>query len=217
VPGINLVALSLALLLNTKVKGMSVFRTIFYIPTIVPIIASALLWQFIYSPSFGLLNSILDIFHIPPQSWTFDANLVLPSIAALPIWAGGGFMIIYLAALQGVPVHLYEAVEIDGGGILRKFWTITLPMLTPIIFFNVVMTFIQGMQSFLEALIISQGGPGDSSRLYVIDLLEKAFLYRELGSASASSWVLLVIIGSITLLLFKTSPLWVYYESDVSK
>jgi multiple sugar transport system permease protein len=217
VPAINLAAFLLSLLLNTKVKGISLFRTIFYLPSIVPFLATALLWTFIYSPMFGLLNSILDIFHIPPQNWTFDVHLVLYSLVALPVWGCGGMMIIYLAALQGVPTHLYEAVEIDGGGTLRKFWSITIPMLSPMIFFNVVMTFIAGMQAFLEASLLTGGGPGNASRFLMLDMISKAFSSREFGSASASAWVLFIIIGMITFLLFKSSRYWVYYESDVRR
>jgi multiple sugar transport system permease protein len=217
VPATNISALLIALLLNSKVKGMSLFRTMFYIPSIVPIVASVVLWQFIYNPTFGLMNSILELFHLPPQQWLFDTNLALPSLVLMAVWGSGGTMIIYLAALQSVPAHLYEAVEIDGGGKLRKFWNVTLPSISPILLFNGIMSFIGSMQSFVEANLMTGGGPADRTRFYMLDLFDKVFVWRDMGIASASAWVLFVIIGIVTFVFFKVSKMFVFYENEVSK
>lgn len=217
VPAINIYAFFLAMLLNTKAKGMSFFRTAFYIPSIVPIVASAAMWLFIYNPTFGLLNQLLEPLGIGPQNWIFSENLVIPSLVAMVAWSAGGTMVIYLAGLQSVPTHLYESVEIDGGGRIRKFWSITLPMMSPIIFFNAIMSFIGSMQMFTEAYVMTGGGPNDASLMYMMYLYTKAFSFQEMGIASAMAWVLFIMIALLTALIFKTSSFWVYYENEVRR
>jgi multiple sugar transport system permease protein len=212
VPVINIFALFLAILLNSNVKGRSIFRTVFYIPSIVPIVASATLWLFIYNPTYGLLNKVMDFVHLPEQKWIWDEHLVIASIVVMSAWGAGSVMVIYLAGLQSVPVHLYEAIEIDGGGTLRKIWNITIPMMSPIIFFNMVMSFIGGLQVFTEGYIMTQGGPNNASLFYMLNLYREAFTNQNLGYASAMAWFLFVIIAIVTALVFKSSSFWVYYE-----
>ena len=213
VPCVQIFAFLLANLLNSKIKGLSFFRTIFYIPSIFPFIAVAILWMFIYNPDFGLLNQLLGVFHIPPQDWLVSKSLVLPSLVFMSMWMSGGAMIIYLAALQGVPNHLYEAVEIDGGGRIRKFWHVTVPMLSPIIFFNSLMGLIGVMQTFNEAYVMTNGGPDKQTYFYLFMIYREAFTDGNMGYASALAWILFIILGGLSITIFKFSRNFVHYEA----
>ena len=213
VPLITVVTFLVALLLNAKVPGISVFRTIFYIPSIVPAVASAALWMFIYNPMFGLLNSILKTLGLPPSNFIFSKEGVIPCLAVMAVWASGNTVVIYLAGLQGVSRQLYEAAEIDGANVFSQFKNITVPMMTPIIFYNVVMGIINAMQTFTQAYIMTDGGPDNASLFYTLLLYRTAFKNSSMGYASAMSWVLFVIIALLTALVFKTSNSWVYYEN----
>jgi multiple sugar transport system permease protein len=212
VPLTTVIGLLVASLLNTKVKMMSVFRTIFYIPSIVPAVASSALWMFLCNPMYGLLNNVLGIFGIPPQNWIYDPYMVIPSLSVIAVWGAGNTVIIYLAGLQGIPRHLYESIEIDGGNTFHKFFNITVPMISPIIFYNVVMGIIGSMQTFTQAYVMTEGGPDNASLFYVLLLYRTAFTNQEMGYASAMAWILFILVAILTFISFKSSNLWVFYE-----
>ena len=207
-----ILSLLVAVLLNQKVRGLSWFRTIFYLPTVLPIVASSMLWLWILNPS-GLLNFFIRLLGIPAQNWLTSESLALPSIILMSLWGSFGIsMIIFLAGLQGVPASLYESAEIDGAGAWRKFFNITLPMISPVIFFNFVMGVIGTFQVFTQGYLLTDGRPNNSTLFYVLYLYRNAFEYLNMGYASAMAWVLFVIIMAATLFILRTSSLWVYYE-----
>lgn len=217
VPINTAVGIFLALLLNNdKIKGLKFFRTTFYLPTVVSGVAVALLWQWVLDPNFGLINNALNYIGIQGPGWLTSTVWSKPSIILMNAWAVGGTMIIYLAGLQGIPESLYESATIDGAGPIRKFINITLPMLSPTIFFNVIMGVISGFQVFMQAYIMTDGGPNNSTLFYAFYLYNKAFRDLQMGSASAMGWILLVITLALTLVIFKFSSSFVYYE-DSSK
>ncbi|ALS28070.1 ABC transporter permease [Paenibacillus sp. 32O-W] len=209
-----LAAFIIALLLNQKVKGLSVFRTIYYMPVLVPSIANSMLWLWLYNPDFGLFNSLLNGIGLPGSQWIYDETMAVPSLILMSTWGVGNAMVIFLAGLQGVPGHLYEAVEVDGGGALRKFWHVTLPSMTPTIFFNVVMGTIGTLQVFDQAYVMTNGGPNNATLFYIYYLYRTAFSESEMGYAAALAWVLFLIILALTALVFRSSKFWVYYEGE---
>lgn len=212
VPVNTAMGILLAVLMNQKVRGIRLFRTIYFLPSILSGVAVALLWQWILDPNFGLINTFLANFGISGPGWLLDEAWSKPSLVLMNLWAVGGSMIIYLAGLQGIPQSLYEAATVDGAGPIRKFINITLPMLTPTIFFNVVMGVLSGFQVFLQAFIMTGGGPNNSTMFFAFYLYNKAFKDLQLGYASAMAWILLLITLLCTLIIFKTSSRWVYYE-----
>jgi len=212
------VGLAIAMLLNTEVRGMKVYRTIFYLPAIVPVVASSILWIWVLNPSNGLINSFLKMLGVanPPlwlqsSSWLFGSKA---SIILMGLWGAGAGMIIWLAGLKGIPSYLYEAAQIDGAGPIRKFIHVTLPMLTPYIFFNLIMGMIGTMQIFTQAYIMTQGGPDDSTMFYAYYLFNNAFRYFKMGYASAMAWILFLIILALTLAQMTLAKRWVYYEHE---
>ncbi|MBI4557024.1 MAG: sugar ABC transporter permease [Candidatus Hydrogenedentes bacterium] len=223
-------SLGLALLLNQKLRGITVFRTIFYIPSVVGGVATVVLWMYIFNPVFGPLNGLLRALNnffdqtgylafitVPEPGWFADPAWAKPSLIIMNLWtAGGAGMLIFLAGLQGVPVELYEVAELDGAGRGRKFWNITLPMLTPTIYFNFVMGLIGALQVFMQALVIAgeKGGYDNSLLFYVLYLYRKAFIEYEMGYASALAWILFVIILTLTMAVVRSSRTWVYYEGE---
>lgn len=213
VPCYMVFAFTLAMLLNAKIKGLSFFRTVFYLPSIVPVVASAMIWMWLYNPDLGLINHILSSVGLPTSLWLYSEKMVIPSIVLMGLWGTGGTMVIFLAGLKGISDHYYEAIEIDGGSGWHKFWYITVPMMTPTIFFNAVMGLIGAFQVFSEAYILTQGGPNNASLFYVFYIWREAFRNSNMGYASALAWVLFVIIMIFTLIVFKTSK-WVYYEGE---
>lgn len=212
VPLSMLFAFGLAQLLNQKIRGLPIFRTIFYLPSIVPFVASSVLFLWLFNPDFGMFNAILGFFGIPKLQWIFSSTLVVPSLILMSLWGVGGMMIIFLAGLQGVPRHLYEAVEVDGGNAWHRLRHVTIPMITPIILFNLVLSIIGAMQTFTQAYVMTQGGPDNASLFYVLYLYRTAFQEGNMGYASALAWVLFIIIMAMSLAVFKTSGRWVYYE-----
>ncbi len=201
------VALSLALLLNCRVRGTAIFRTIFYLPSIVPVIASSMLWLWIFNPSFGLLNwalaPICHLFGGNPPGWLGDPTWAKPALILMSAWGVGNSMIIYLAGLQDVPEALYEAAEIDGASKWQQFWYVTLPMLMPVIYFNLVMGIIGALQTFTQVFIMTggtDGTPAQSTLMYATYLFGTAFFKLRMGYASALAWVLFCIIAALTLL-----------------
>ncbi|WP_048717201.1 carbohydrate ABC transporter permease [Bacillus sp. 522_BSPC] len=212
VPLVMAGAFFIAMLLNQKVKGLSIFRTIFYLPVLVPSVANTMLWLWMFNPDFGLLNTILGSVGISGQQWIYSESSSIPSLMLMSTWGLGNAAVIFLAGLQGVPAHLYEAVEVDGGGPLRKLWHVTIPMMTPTIFFNLVMALINTFQVFNEAYIMTEGGPNNSTLFYVYYLFRTAFKDSQMGYACALAWGLFLIILFLSSLVFLTSKKWVYYE-----
>jgi multiple sugar transport system permease protein len=206
------ISTSVAMLLNMKVRGLAFFRTVFYLPSIVPDIASALLWATIFNTQFGLLNQFFKSVGLPAAGWLTDPLLTKPSLILISLWGFGGSMVIFLAALQDIPVHLYEAAEIDGASPWQKNLFVTLPMITPTIFFNLIMGIIGATQYFTTAYVMLGAGPLDSTRFYMFHLYTNAFRYFKMGYASAMALLLFTFVLLVTLVLFKTSGRWVYYE-----
>lgn len=204
----------LAILLNQNVKGKAVFRTIFYLPSIVPIIAISFIWLWLLNPDLGLANELLRSLGLPGSQWIFGEKTVVPSLALMNLWTTGGTMIIFLAGLQDIPRSLYEAIEMDGGTRLDKLRHITIPLMTPTIFFNLIMGIINGFQVFSQAYVMTNGGPNNASLFYVFYLYREAFQFSRMGSASAIAWVLFAIIMILTYVVFRSSNKWVYYEGD---
>jgi multiple sugar transport system permease protein len=212
VPLVLAIAFIVALLLNQKVRGLAFFRTAFYLPSIVPAVASAMIWIWLFNPDFGLLNQFLGIFNLPKLQWIYSETQVIPSLILMSIWGMGGSMIIFLAGLQGVPEQLYEAVEVDGGNWWHKFRYITIPMMTPIIFFNLIMGIIGTLQTFNQAYVMTSGGPNYASLFYVYYLYLNAFNYGAMGYSCALAWILFLIVLGLTLIVLRSSSYWVYYE-----
>lgn len=207
-------AILLALLLNEKVKGLSLFRTIFYIPSTVPLIASSVLWLWMYNPDFGLFNVVLDWFGLPPQQWIYASDSVMMSLVIMSIWSVGPMMIIFLAGLTAIPQHLYDAVSVDGGNVFNRLWTVTIPMLTPTILFNLVLSIIGSLQTFTQAYVMTDGGPGNASLFYGLYLYRTAFQNGELGYASGLAVLQFAVIVVLSLFVFRTSSRWVHYGGD---
>lgn len=211
-------SLALAMLLNLKVKGMQGFRSIFYIPAILPGAAVAMVWTMVLRPQpSGIFNAILGLVNIDPVPWLTSPDWVLKSFIIMSMWGVGGGMIIYLAGLQSVPTQLYEAAEIDGAGSWQKFRNVTLPMISPTLFFNLIMGIIGSFQVFVSSFIMTQGGPAYASMFYVLYLYQKAFKYLQMGYACALAWILFAIILTLTLIVFKSSKAWVYYEAELKR
>jgi multiple sugar transport system permease protein len=209
-------SVALALLLNRKLLGMSVYRTVFYLPNILPTIAMSVLWIWLLNPNYGLFNSILQSLGLPGVPWLTSPTWSKPSFVIMGLWGIGGSMVIYLAGLQDIPEHLYEAADLDGATSLQKVRHVTLPMLTPTIFFNLVMGLIGVFSFFTQAYVMTHGGPVDSTLFYMLYLYQNAFVYFKMGYASAMAWILFVIVVSLTLLVFKSSGRWVYYGGSIS-
>jgi len=215
VPTCIITAFIIALILNNRnLRGLTFFRAAFYIPTIIPIIATAMIFMWMMSPDFGLFNAILNILGLPPSKWIYAKESVLPSLLLMTAWCSGNIMVVFLAGLQDIPSQLYEAIEVDGGGVFTKFRHVTLPMMTPTIFFNMVMFFISSMQAFLPAYIMTQGGPDNQSNFLVYYLYRVAFEFQEIGKATSLGWVLFFLIVAISALLFWTSKYWVIYGDE---
>ena len=207
--------LFLAVLLNQNIKVKSFIRTVFYLPSVVSGVAVAMLWLWIFNSDFGLLNLILHLFGIRGPAWLSDPNYVLAAFVIMSLWGVGGSMVIYLAGLQGVPTDLYEAAEVDGAGSLLRFWHITLPMISPVIFFNLIMGIIAALQIFNQAYIMTQGGPQNASMFMMLYLYFNAFEYFKMGYASALAWLIFFYILALTLFVFRSSSRWVFYAGSV--
>jgi multiple sugar transport system permease protein len=221
VPLGQLVALALAVLLNQQVRGQGFFRTVFYLPSVIAGVATAMVWTLLLHPDAGAVNQLLRWVHVPERSmpgWFSSPALwppgALPGLILMSVWGTGAAMIIYLAGLQNVPQDLVEAAEIDGATAVQRFRHLTIPMLTPTIFFNVVMGIIGSFQVFTSSFVVSNGtgGPAESTLTYVLYLYKHAFEQFHMGYAAALAWIMFVILMSITLLVFKSSNRWVYYE-----
>jgi len=206
--------LGIALLLNHEIRGMAVYRTFFFLPSIMPAVAASILWIWIFNPQEGVLNNALAQVGIPGPAWLQDQQWSKPALVLMGLWGAGGGMIVWLAGLKGIPRQLYEAAEIDGAGVVRRFWNVTLPMLSPYIFFNLVMGLIMAFQIFTQAYIMTQGGPVDSTLFYAYELFNNAFRYMRMGYASAMAWVLFGVILALTLVQIRMAPRWVHYGDE---
>ena len=209
-----LTALTLALLLNTKVKGLAFYRTVFFLPSLMPLVAGSILWFFMYKGEGGIINTLLAQIGINGPAWLADPNWSKPAIVFMAAWGAGNAMVIFLAGLQDVPTSLYEASIIDGANWLQRLRHVTLPMISPVIYFNVVMGVIGGFQAFAQALIMtdSTGAPEQSTLFYVLQLYNVGFQDLRMGYASAMAWVLFVIILALTFLATRLSKRWVTYD-----
>ena len=214
VPGGTLIALALAMVLSQKLRGVNIWRTIFFIPSVLSSVAIAVLWLYIFRPEGGLLNIVLSWFGIEGPGWLNSEQGALPAMIIMSWWTVGGQIVIYLAGIKGIPTVLYEVAEIDGAGVWARFRKVTLPMLSPVIFFNVVLAIIGAFQVFDTGFVLTRGGPNDATLFYMIYLYERAFEFVQMGYASALAWILFVVIMAVTLLVVRSSAAWVYYEND---
>lgn len=205
-------ALFVASLLNFKIKGVGFFRTAYYLPSILGgSVAISVLWRFLFADN-GLVNMLLEILHIPTISWMGDQKYALLTIGLLSVWQFGSSMVIFLAALKNIPNTLYEAARIDGASKIRMFFSITFPLLTPVIFFNFIMQMLNAFQEFNAPYIVTKGGPLNSTYLYSLLIYDNSFKYFNMGYASALAWFFFIIIMLCTAIVFKTQKYWVYYE-----
>jgi ABC-type sugar transport system permease subunit len=205
---------ALALLLNVEVRGISVYRTIFYLPSIVPTVATTVVFIWILNPQIGLINGLLRQVGVLGPAWLKQPSWTFVSLVMMSLWGVGGSMVVYLAGLKDIPIHLYEAAVIDGANVLQRLRYVTLPMLTPVIFFNLVMGVINAFQYFTQAyMLLNQQAPEETTRFYAVYLFERAWRYLDMGYASAMAWVLFIVIMVITGLIFRTHRKWVHYGS----
>ena len=203
-------SLTIAVLLSKNYKGTGIFRVIYYMPAIVSGVAVAIVFKWILDPNYGLLNGILRFFHIRGPDWLYDPNWVLPSYLIMAIWGAGGGLLTYLAALKDIPEDLYGAAMIDGANTFQKVRYITVPLMTPVIFYNLVLGIIGAFRKFTDAYVL--GGAGKEGNFYMVNLYEEAFSHYRMGYATALAWVLFAIILLLTFVVNWTKKYWVYSE-----
>ncbi|MBI2940057.1 MAG: sugar ABC transporter permease [Chloroflexi bacterium] len=208
------VALALALALNVSLRGVAFYRTVFYLPSITPVVASAVVWTQIFHPEFGMLNAFLGLFGVPPVKWLFEPAIAKPAFIFMTTWTVGPQVVIFLAGLQAVPETLHEAAQIDGATIWQRFRLITLPMLSPIMFFNLVVGIIGSFQVFTSAFVMTAGGPQNATLFTVLYLYRNGFEYFKMGYAAVLAWMLFFIIVFFTIVQFRLASRWVYYEGS---
>nr|WP_094550637.1 sugar ABC transporter permease [Petroclostridium xylanilyticum] len=205
-------ALFIAMILNIKLRFVNFFRTVYYMPSILGgSVAVAVLWRFLFMRE-GLVNKVTSIFHIPAVDWLGNPKIALYTISLLTVWQFGSSMVLFLAGLKNIPSELYEAARVDGASKPRMFVTITLPLLTPIVFFNLIMQMVHAFQEFTGAFVVTNGGPAKATYLYGLMLYQNGFQFFKMGYASAQSWILFAIIMLMTMLVFKSSEYWTFYE-----
>ena len=211
---LNVVAgLALALLLNQKLRGLAIYRTIFFLPSQISGVALALLWGWILNPQFGIVARGLGLFGVQAPLWLSDPDWVKPAFVIMGLWHVGSSMIIWLAGLQSIPDVFYEAAQIDGAGRWHRFWRITLPLLTPTVFFTLTTGIIGSFQIFTQAFVLTGGGPNDASLFYALYIYQQAFQFFQMGYAAALAWVLFAIVLTVTLINLRFARSWVYYET----
>lgn len=207
-------AFGLALLLNQRMRGVGIYRAIFYLPSITPAVAFAVVWIQILNPEYGILNQILGLFGIEPIKWLFDPAFTRPAFVLMSMWLVGAQMVIFLAGLQSVPKELMDAAQIDGASVWQRFLHITIPTISPIFFFNLVIGVIGSFQVFTNAFIMTRGGPQDATLFMILYIYLNAFDYFRMGYAATLSWVLFLIILFFTAIQFRFARTWVYYEAE---
>jgi multiple sugar transport system permease protein len=210
------VSLGVAILLNVKLRAQPIFRTLIFFPSLVPTIASAMLWKWMFNQQLGLvnrmLNPLLSLLHLPAPPWLDSSSWVVPSLAIMSVWSVGNTVVIYLAGLQDVPRELYEAADLDGAGALRRLWSVTLPMISPVIFFNLIMAIIGILQVFDTPFMMTKGGPNRASYFFTYYLYDNAFTNMKMGYASAMAWIQLLLVLTLTGIAFWSSRKWVHYQ-----
>lgn len=216
----SILSLALAMLLNQKVRGIGVYRTLYYLPTMLPVVISAFVFTLVLDPNTGALNALLGLVGIDGPTWLYSTTWSKPALIILGLWGIGNSVIIYLAGLQDIPKYLVEAATVDGAGWWRRLWHVTMPMLSPIIFFNVLLAVIAAFQNFISIFYLtasagaaSIGGPANSTLTWGLQIYVSAFINSQLGYAAAMSWIMFVVVLAITILMFGLSRRWVYYES----
>jgi multiple sugar transport system permease protein len=207
-------AFLIAMLLNMDIRGKALFRTIYYLPSIVPVVASSMIWTWVYSPDFGLFNSALKAVGLPRLLWINDTATVMPSIILMDLWASSSTIIVFLAGLQGVPRELLEAVEIDGGNWWHKLRAVTLPHMSPFILFNMILGFVGALQVFTQSFVMTRGGPSNATLFLVLLIYREAFQNDNMGLACAIAWTLFVITAVLTFVIFRSSKAWVFYYGE---
>jgi multiple sugar transport system permease protein len=206
------VSFAVALIVNVNIRGIAFFRLLFYLPSIVPLVVNAVLWLWIFNSELGLLNAALNWFGLPKILWFQDSNWAMPALILMSMWGIGGAMMIFLAGLQGIPQHLYEAAEIDGANYWGRFRHVTIPMMSPVIFFNLVIGLIGALQTFVPGYLMTQGGPQNSTLFFGLYIFRSAFRDFKMGYASALSWVLFAIMLLLSVFVFRYLGRLVYYE-----
>ena len=215
-----IVGVGIAMMLNMKIKGQAVYRTIYFLPVLIPDVAMAILWIWVFNAQFGIVNTLLwQLFGINGPGWLASPVWSKPTVILMSLWTVGQAVIIYLAGLQDVPQSLYDAAEVDGANAFQKTWHVTLPMITPVIFFNLIMGMIGSLQYFTIAYVITggDGRPGQSLFFYAMYLYRNAFAFFKMGVASAQAWILFVVVLIATMLVFRTSARWVYYGGEEAR
>ncbi len=207
-----IVAFLLAMLLNSNIRGMALYRTIYYLPSVVPVVAATIVWVFIFETRRGILNYVLALVGLPVIRWLSDPNWAMPALIIMSLWGLGATMIIFLAGLQGVPQELYEAAAVDGATAMQRLFRITIPLMTPTIFFTLILNLVNAFQAFANAFILTNGGPNNATLLYMINIYNNAFRYFRMGYASALAVMLFVVVFSLTIFVYRTSDRWVYYS-----
>ncbi len=210
-------ALLAALAVNMNLRGIHFFRTAYYVPSLTPVVANSILWVWIFHPEWGLANAFLEWIGLEGLYWLQDPRLAKPALIVMSFWSIGGQMVILLAGLKGIPMELYEAAAIDGANWWSRFWRVTLPLLTPALFFNLIIAIIGAFQVFTQAYIMTEGGPNYSTLFYLLYLFRAAFENFRMGYASAMAWVLFIIVLTFTIVQFVLSDRWVFYEGDVRR
>ena len=207
----------IAVLLNQKISGINIWRTVYFLPSVIAGVAVALLWARIFDPKFGILNPFLAQLGIKGPGWLSDPQWAVPALVIMSLWSVGGNIIIYLAGLQGVPTDLYDAAKVDGATAWQRFRHVTLPMTTPVIFYNLILGLIGTFQYFTEVYVLTNGtgNPARATLFYNLYLYQNAFRYFHMGYASTMAWVLFIIVLGFTLLIFRSSDTWVYYEGQL--
>ena len=205
----------LALLLNANIRGLAFYRTIFYLPAILSGVAVALLWRWLFNAEFGLVNYVLSLVGITGPAWLGDPDWALSALIVMSLWNVGAGIVIYLAGLQGIPTELYEAAHLDGANLWQRIRFITIPMMTPVIFFQLIIGIVQALQVFTQAYIMTQGGPQDATRFFMLYLYEHGFQFYNMGYASALAWIIFAYTLVLTLVVLRSAKSWVHYEGGM--
>ncbi len=214
IPASLLISLGLALLLNARIRGQAFYRTVIFLPTLVPMVASAMLWMWLFNARLGLINALLREVGIKGPAWLGSTDWAMPALVIMSLWSVGHAVVIYLAGLQDVPREMYEAAEIDGAGPWARLCHVTLPFLSPVIFFNLIMAIIHSLQVFAVPYIMTRGGPAHATYFFTMYLYDSAFTYLRFGYASAMAWIQFLIILSLTAVAFWSSKRWVHYQGS---
>jgi multiple sugar transport system permease protein len=203
-----------AILLNNKIRGIRMFRTVVYLPAVISGVVVALMWSWVYNPDYGILNSFLRIFHIRGPGWIYDQYWAIPSLVIMSLWGIGGSMVLYLAGLQNIPPEFYEAAHIDGANFWYRLIHITLPGISPVLFFTLLTGIIGALQTFTQSFVMTSGGPNQATHFYAYYIYKNAFSWRKMGEACAQAWILFIIIFVMTLAAFKLTGGRIYYGSS---